>query len=211
MSRRSGRGAGQSRRLRAAPTAAERALGGGRSGSTTRPPGTAASALRGGGVDAYFGVRREHMRYLTGFTSARARRRSRATRAVPRRRRRRRDPGRLALHDPGTPEAPRLGSSRPTTTCRPLARADVVGRGAARRGRGRVRLHRRWDRLAAAAPDVELVPVEAGSKPTGRSRSRPRSSASRPPARSPTGRSPRCCPRSGPVAPRPTSRSGSSG
>ena len=40
----------------------------------------------------------------------------------------------------------------------------------------------------------------AGSRPTGRSRSRPRSSGSPPPVPSPTGRWPRCSPRSGPGA-----------
>ena len=57
-----------------------------------------------------------------------------------------------------------------------------------------------WTTLVAAAPDVELVPAEplAGGD-AGRSRRRTRSSASALPARSRTGRSRRCSPRSIPA------------
>ena len=72
------------------------------------------------------------------------------------------DPGRLALHDPGrAARRPRRASSRPTRTCRARWPELVASVGARRVAveAGFVP-HATWQRLAAAAPDVELVPVE---------------------------------------------------
>jgi Xaa-Pro aminopeptidase len=116
----------------------------------------------GAGIDAYFGVRREHMRYLTGFTLADGEEKvagvsgqflvsgdtvtvlsdSRYTIQVRRE----------------APEARVLEVSSDLPARWPELMASV---GARRVGveAGFVS-HALWGRLAAAAPDVELVPVE---------------------------------------------------
>ena len=115
------------------------------------------------GVDAYFGARREHMRWLTGFTLAEGEDKvsghSGQFLVGPTSR----DGAHgLALHDPGAARgAGRRSSTRSATTSRAL------GRGSSRRtGARRVAIeaaavsHALWTRLEAAAPDVELVPVD---------------------------------------------------
>ncbi len=69
----------------------------------------------------------------------------------------------------------------------------------ARRGRGRPSCHRRpGQKLAAAAPDVELVPIEGWIEADRATKEPARSSSGSPRrVRSPTGRSPRCSRRSG--------------
>ena len=151
------------------------------------------------GVDAYFGVRREHMRYLTGVHAGRRRGEGRRQlRPVPRQRRRGRRPGRLALHDPGRPRGARGADLRRLQ--RPAGRWPElrrVRRGAPDRGRGRIRVRRP---PGAGSPrrrrTSSWCPSRAGSRPTARSRSRPSSSASRPPAPWRIGRWRRCCRRS---------------
>jgi len=114
------------------------------------------------GIDAYFGVRREHMRYLTGFTLAEGEEKSAG------------DSGKFLV---GGDEVVILADSRYTIQARreaPEARLfeayndlptrwpDLVASvGAKRIGveAGFVP-HAVWERLAAAAPEVELVPVE---------------------------------------------------
>jgi len=114
------------------------------------------------GIDAYFGVRREHMRYLTGFTLGDGEEKVAGT------------SGQFLV---GGDEVVVLADSRYTIQARreaPDARlAEVYGDlperwaalvtsvGARRVGveAGFV-AHAVWERLAAAAPDVELVPVE---------------------------------------------------
>ena len=92
------------------------------------------------GVDAYFGVRREHMRYLTGFTLADGEEKvAGQLRAVPRRRRRGRSssPTRAtrSRRSARPPSARIVEAYRDLPSRWPeLAR---VGRGAAGRGRGR--------------------------------------------------------------------------
>ena len=114
------------------------------------------------GIDAYFGVRREHMRYLTGFTLGDGEEKVAGT------------SGQFLV---GGDEVVVLADSRYTIQARreaPDARlAEVYGdlpeRWAdllASLGARRVGVeagfvaHSAWERLAAAAPDVELVPVE---------------------------------------------------
>jgi Xaa-Pro aminopeptidase len=115
------------------------------------------------GLDAYFGVRPEHMRYLTGFTLGDGEERAAG------------NSGRFLV---AGEEVVVLADSRYTIQARrqaPDARvADAYG-GLATRwpqivgsvGARRVGVeagfvsHAEWERLAAAAPDVELVPVEA--------------------------------------------------
>ena len=141
-----------------------RALGRGRPGRPPGAPRPPRARFEAAGIDAYFGVRREHMRYLTGFALADGEEKvagnsgqflvggDEVVRA-----------GRLALHDPGQPRG--TGARIVDGVPRPAERAGrswsaSVG---ARRvgGRGGVRSRTRmWTRLAAAAPDVELVPVE---------------------------------------------------
>jgi Xaa-Pro aminopeptidase len=114
------------------------------------------------GVDAYFGVRREHMRYLTGFTLAEGEEKSAGT------------SGQFLV---AADETVILADSRYTIQARREAREarlfeaygnlpdrwpELVGSVGARRvaiEAGFVS-HATWTRLAAAAPDVELVPVE---------------------------------------------------
>ena len=115
------------------------------------------------GVDAYFGVRREHMRYLTGFTLAETEGASAG------------DSGKFLV----TADAVRvLADSRYTIQARREAPdatlfecyhalADRWPALMAEAGARRVAVeagfvaHATWDRLAAAAPGVDLVPVES--------------------------------------------------
>jgi Xaa-Pro aminopeptidase len=114
------------------------------------------------GVDAYFGVRREHMRYLTGFTLGEGEEKVAG------------NSGRFLA---GVDEVAVLADSRYTIQVRreaPDARLfetynDLSSRWAElvrSAGAHRVAVeagfvaHATWQRLAAAAPDVELVPVE---------------------------------------------------
>ncbi|MDF2735374.1 MAG: aminopeptidase family protein [Chloroflexota bacterium] len=114
------------------------------------------------GIDAYFGVRREHMRYLTGFTLAEGEEKSAG------------NSGQFLV---AGDEVVILADSRYTIQARreaPEARMfeaygnlperwpEIVGSVGARRigvEAGFVS-HAAWGRLAAAAPDIELVPVE---------------------------------------------------
>lgn len=116
----------------------------------------------GGGIDAYFGVRREHMRYLTGFNLADGEEKVAG------------NSGQFLVSGD---EVVVLADSRYTIQARreaPEARlveayGDLPTRwpelvasiGARRIGveAGFVP-HAAWTRLAAAAPDVELVPIE---------------------------------------------------
>ena len=89
----------------------------------TGPPGrlgwhACGRGSRAAGVDAYFGVRREHMRYLTGFTLADGEEKVAGNSGqFVVGGDERRDPGRFALHDPGRPRgargAARRGLQRP--------------------------------------------------------------------------------------------------
>jgi Xaa-Pro aminopeptidase len=116
----------------------------------------------GAGIDAYFGVRREHMRYLTGFDLADGEEKVAGT------------SGQFLV---GGDEVVLLADSRYTIQARreaPDARiAEAYGDLPARWpelvasvGARRVGVeagfvpHAVWTRLAAAAPDVELVPIE---------------------------------------------------
>jgi Xaa-Pro aminopeptidase len=114
------------------------------------------------GIDSYFGVRREHMRYLTGFTLAEGEETSAGS------------SGQFLV---GADEVVILADSRYTIQAKreaPEARLEVVygdlptrwpelvGSIGARRVGVEAGLvpHATWERLAAAAPDVELMPVE---------------------------------------------------
>lgn len=114
------------------------------------------------GVDAYFGVRREHMRYLTGFTLGEGEEKVAG------------NSGQFLV---GTDDVVVLADSRYTIQARreaPGARvveayndlpgrwADLVGSMGARRVAVEAGFvsQATWQRLAAAAPSVELVPVE---------------------------------------------------
>lgn len=120
------------------------------------------SRMTAAGVDGYFGVRREHMRYLTGFTLAETETASAG------------DSGKFLV----TGETVRvLADSRYTIQARreapeatlfecyhalserwpDLTREAGVKRVAVEAG---FVPHATWQRLAEAAPDVELVPVE---------------------------------------------------
>ena len=114
------------------------------------------------GIDAYFGVRREHMRYLTGFALADGEEKVAG------------NSGQFLI---GADEVVLFADSRYTIQARreaPAARLEAVYHdlparwpelagtlGATRIGveAGYVS-HAAWERLAAAAPDIELVPVE---------------------------------------------------
>jgi Xaa-Pro aminopeptidase len=114
------------------------------------------------GIDAYFGVRREHMRYLTGFTLGEGEERSAG------------NSGQFLV---GGDEVVFLADSRYTIQARRQAQdarlfeaygdlpdrwSELVGSVGARRvgvEAGFVS-HAAWERLAAAAPGVELVPIE---------------------------------------------------
>jgi Xaa-Pro aminopeptidase/Xaa-Pro dipeptidase len=114
------------------------------------------------GVDTYFGVRGEHMRYLTGFTLADGEEKVAG------------NSGQFLV---GADEVAILADSRYTIQARreaPDARlfeayhdlpsrwADLVGSMGARRVAVEAGFvsHATWQRLVAAAPGVELVPVE---------------------------------------------------
>ena len=116
----------------------------------------------GAGVDAYFGVRHEHMRYLTGVTLADGEEKVAG------------NSGQFLV---GADELVVLADSRYTIQVRreaPEARVfeayhDLPSRWpelVASVGARRIAVeagfvsHALWERLAAAAPDVELVPVE---------------------------------------------------
>ena len=112
----------------------------------TGPPGRPASPrLRArfaeAGVDAYFGVRREHMRYLTGFTLAEGEEKvAGQLRAVP---------GRAATRS----------SSSPTRATRSRQRREAPD---ARDRRGVPRPARRAGRTSLASVGARRVAVEAG-------------------------------------------------
>jgi Xaa-Pro aminopeptidase len=129
-----------------------------------RPPRVARlrARLASAGIDAYFGVRREHMRYLTGFTLADGEEKVAG------------NSGQFLV---GGDEIVLMGDSRYAIQARreaPEARLepvyqDLPGRWpdlVASLGARRVGVeagfvpHAVWNRLAAAAPDVELVPIE---------------------------------------------------
>lgn len=114
------------------------------------------------GIDAYYGVRREHMRYLTGFTLAEGEEKSA------------RESGQFLV---GGDELVVLADSRYTIQASreaPDARLEqvygdlparwpqlVASIGARRVGvEAGLVPHAVWQRLAAAAPEVELVPIE---------------------------------------------------
>jgi len=114
------------------------------------------------GIDAYFGVRREHMRYLTGFTLAEGEEKVAGT------------SGQFLV---GGEELVVLADSRYTIQAQreaPDARLDAAYGNLPDRwaalcasvGARRVGVEAgfvsqaAWSRLAAAAPDVELVPIE---------------------------------------------------
>ena len=116
----------------------------------------------GAGIDAYFGVRREHMRYLTGFTIADGEEKVAG------------NSGQFLV---GLDDVAVLSDSRYTIqAAREAADARVVeayndlptrwAALVASVGGRRVAVeagfvsHAAWERLAAAAPEVELVPVE---------------------------------------------------
>jgi Xaa-Pro aminopeptidase len=116
----------------------------------------------GAGVDAYFGVRREHMRYLTGFTLADGEEKVAG------------DSGQFLVRGE---DLAVLADSRYTIQARreaPEARLVVAYNDLPARwpellssvGVRRVAVEAgfvsqaAWQRLAAAAPDVELVPIE---------------------------------------------------
>ena len=115
------------------------------------------------GVDAYFGVKREHMRWLTGFTLADGEEKvaghSGQLLVGPRGRRARHG---LPVHDPGAPRgAGRRGRRDRLRPRGRLAAARWSGRGpGASPSRPRPCPHALWERLAAAAPDVELVAAD---------------------------------------------------
>jgi len=119
------------------------------------------------GVDAYFGARREHMRWLTGFTLAEGE-------------------DKVAGHSGqflvGAEDVVVVTDSRYTIQARREATGAVVDevgydlpgswpRLLARAGARRVAVeaasvsHALWTRLAEAAPDVELVPAEGWIEP----------------------------------------------
>jgi len=114
------------------------------------------------GIDAYFGVRREHIRYLTGFTLAEGEEKLAG------------NSGQFLV---GEDEVVLLADSRYAIQARreapetrveavyhdlPARWPDVVGSlGARRVGVEAAHVPQAvWQRLAAAAPDVELVPIE---------------------------------------------------
>ncbi len=118
--------------------------------------------MAAGGVDAYLGIRREHMRWLTGFTLAEGEEKV---------------AGHSGQFLVGADEVLVLTDSRYTEQAEreaPEAIVDEIGYDlaaawaglVARVGAHRVAVeaeavsHALWERLAAAAPDVELVPVD---------------------------------------------------
>ena len=152
-------------RLRRAARRADAAPLGRRRRSGHRPARLAALRARmaAEGVDAYFGARPEHMRWLTGFALAEGEDKVVGQlRPVPRRRRGRDRRDRLAVHDPGTSRGDRRrdrrGRLRPAGRLAPAA--GVRRRAARRPSRRQPITHALWRRLEAAAPGVEHVPVE---------------------------------------------------
>jgi Xaa-Pro aminopeptidase len=119
------------------------------------------SRFAGAGIDAYFGVRREHMRYLTGFALADGEEKLAG------------NSGQFLV---GGEEVVLFADSRYTIQARreaPEARLEAVYQdlparwpelvgslGAKRVGVEGFVSHAVWERLATAAPDVELVTVE---------------------------------------------------
>jgi Xaa-Pro aminopeptidase len=114
------------------------------------------------GIDAYYGVRREHMRYLTGFTLAEGEERSAGS------------SGQFLVSGD---EVVVFADSRYTIQVRreapetrleqvygdlPSRWPDLVGSTGARRVGVEAGFvpHAVWERLTTAAPDVELVPIE---------------------------------------------------
>ena len=160
----------------------------------------APGAVRGAGVDAYFGVRRENMRYLTGFVLGDGEEKVAGHSGqflVGGERGRR--PRRLALHDPGAPRGARRADRG-----RRLRPAGALGdRSSSRSGRGASPSRPGSCRTRSGGGSrprrrtSSSSRSRAGSRPIGRSRSRPSSSGSPPRARSRIGRSRRCCRRSG--------------
>ena len=173
------------------------------------------------GVDAYLGVRPEHSRYLTGLVLGDGEEKV---------------AGYSGWFVVGADDLIVLADSRYTIQVgreAPDARIEPVygdlrqrwpeiaaGLGARRVAVEASHLsHAAWTELAESAPGVELVratttgptasPDPAGSRSTGRSRSRPSWSESRRPVPSPTGPWRPCCPRSGRASPRPSWPGGS--
>jgi Xaa-Pro aminopeptidase len=120
------------------------------------------SRFAAAGIDAYFGVRREHMRYLTGFTLLEGDEKSAG------------NSGQFLI---GGEDIVMLADSRYTIQVRreaPETSLEAVNQDLPERwpallgsvGATRVGVeagfvsHTVWERLVAAAPDVELVPVE---------------------------------------------------
>ena len=118
--------------------------------------------LPAAGVDAYFGVRREHMRYLTGVTLAEGEEKSAG------------NSGQFLVT---ADELIVLADSRHALKCRreapdarlfeayrnlPARWPELVASVGARRVavEADVVSHDAWDRIQASAPDVELVPAE---------------------------------------------------
>jgi Xaa-Pro aminopeptidase len=147
----------------APPTAADRA-GWAEADDAARPSRLARLRERfeAAGIDAYFGIRREHMRYLTGFTLADGEEKGAGT------------SGQFLV---GGEEVVLLADSRYAIQARREASSARVVDGprdlstgwaalAASVGARRIGVeaallpYATWRRLEAAAPDVELVPVE---------------------------------------------------
>ena len=118
--------------------------------------------FRGAGIDAYFGVRREHMRYLTGFTLAEGEEKSAGT------------SGQFLV---SADEVVVFADTRYTIQAHrealdariesvyqdlPARWPELVGSLGARRVAVEAGFvpYAVWQRLVAAAPDVELVPIE---------------------------------------------------
>jgi Xaa-Pro aminopeptidase len=116
----------------------------------------------GAGIDAYFGLRREHMRYLTGVTLGDGEEKVAG------------DSGRFLI---GAEEVVVLADSRYTIQVRreapesrlfeayndlPTRWPDLIASVGARRVgvEAHIVSHALWEQLAAAAPEIELVPVE---------------------------------------------------
>ena len=131
---------------------------------TARPArlGRLRDRMGAAGVDGYFGVRREHMRYLTGFTIAETETASAG------------DSGKFlvtgddvrVLADSRYAIQARREAPEATLFECYHALADRWASLVAEAGVHRVAVeagfvpHETWERMAAAAPDVELVPIE---------------------------------------------------
>jgi Xaa-Pro aminopeptidase len=147
----------------ATPTAADRARWDAADRAARQPRlGRLRARFAAAGIDAYFGVRREHIRYLTGFTLAEGEEKSAG------------NSGQFVV---GGDEVLVLADSRYTIQARREAPDAVLFEAyndlparwpglMAAVGARRVAIeagfisHALWQRLAVAAPDVELVPVE---------------------------------------------------